>query len=89
MKYPTWHANALSVVVRRIFAPAFIGLSAFMALINLRFLLPGASLNFNGQETDAFLPRLFAALMPFVFLSVGILLYRLKPFKINSQYYDQ
>lgn len=70
----------LNFLARRVVAVSFIVGGTVMGMIGSGYLLPGATVLVDGSPSDDLVMRLFAALMPWVVMGLGVLLYRVAPY---------
>lgn len=71
-------------LVRRVIAVGFILGGAILFIYGLVNILPGGTVQFNGQSTDDLFLRFFSALFPLIVVMLGIFLFRANPFYPSS-----
>lgn len=74
----------VNFLTRRVVAISFIAGGTAMGIMGSGYLLPGATVLVNGSPSDDLVMRLFAALMPWVMMALGVLLYRVAAFYPND-----
>jgi hypothetical protein len=78
MKLPAWCQKILSFLVRRMIAPGFVFVGGLLAIIDLRFLVPGVTIDYNGQPSSDIGIRLTCVLFPVLMAIFGGVLFRVK-----------
>jgi hypothetical protein len=73
-----WYERILSVVVRRFIALAFIGVGGLISLLNLWFVVPGATIELHGEPTSDIVTRIFSVILPALVAAFGVFLFRLE-----------
>ncbi len=71
--------QVLDFVGRRVISVIFAIGGTILAVVNLRFLLPGATMEFDGKPTDDIVLRTVAFVFPLVIAVLGVLMYRVPP----------
>ena len=81
-----WYELILSFAIRRVFALGCIGVGGVLGLLNLQYLVPGATIEVNGEPTGDIVIRLLSVIFPVFATLFGIFLFRLRklPFSRGS-----
>jgi hypothetical protein len=85
MKLLDWYERLLNAGIRRFVAAAFIGVGGLIALLNLRFLVPGATIELNGEPTSDILTRLVSVILPALIALFGVYLFRLNKLPFSRE----
>jgi hypothetical protein len=72
-------SKGLERVVSRTVSAAFAAIGGIIGLINLRYLLPGATIDVDGKPTDDLVLRFLACALPLIVSGIGFLMYRAHP----------
>lgn len=72
-------SRGLERTVTRAVSVGFALIGGLLGLINLRYLLPGATMLWNGKPTDDLVLRIAACALPLVISVLGVLMYRAHP----------
>lgn len=67
-------------LIRRIIALGFVFGGIILFIYGVPSILPGGTVQFNGEPTDDMVLRFFSALFPLVVVVLGIFLFRAKPY---------
>jgi hypothetical protein len=71
-------------LIRRIMAVGFILGGIVLFIYGIPSILPGGTVQLNGQPTDDMVFRFFSALFPLIVVVLGIFLFRIKPYYPSS-----
>jgi hypothetical protein len=79
------YGRFISFLVRRVVAPAFVLVGGFVAVANLRALLPGGTILVNGLPNHDIVLRLAAVIFPLALAVLGVAIFRAKPIGRNTR----
>jgi hypothetical protein len=74
------HWRFFNFFTRRIMASCFICGGLILFVYGLPSILPGGTVQLNGQPTDDLVFRLFSALIPLIVTALGVFLFRANPY---------
>lgn len=70
----------LNFLIRRVVATAFVSGGIILFIYGMPSILPGGTVQVNGEPTDDMVFRFFSALFPLVLVVLGIFLFRAKTY---------
>lgn len=76
---PSWYLAVLNFAIRRVVACGFVGVGMLLTVLNLQYLQPGATIDFNGQPSNDLFIRFVSVGFPALVAFFGVLLFRAKP----------
>jgi hypothetical protein len=76
--------RSFNFLTKRIMAPCFIIGGFVIFIYGVPNILPGGTVQLNGQPTDDMIIRLFSVLMPLIMSVSGVFLFRAKPYYPSS-----
>jgi len=71
-------------LIRRVIAVGFMFGGAILFISGVPDILPGGTVQFNGQPTDDAVIRFFSVLFPLIVVVLGIFLFRVNPYCPSS-----
>jgi hypothetical protein len=76
----TIYWRVFNVLVRRVMAVAFAIGGLILAATSVPAIFPGGTINVDGVQSDDLVFRWVAVVLPMVVATLGVALYRVKPF---------